>query len=54
VTGPVNNVLAVFGLRLCGCREVMPSSLYTPDGKREDVEVGECRLCHGKFGVMPE
>ncbi len=41
------------GLRLCGCREVMPLSLYTPDGKREDVEQGECRLCHGRFGKMP-
>ena len=42
------------GLRLCGCREVMPLSLYTPDGKRADVEIGECRLCHGRFGKMPD
>ena len=41
------------GLRLCGCREVMPLSLYRPDGKREDVEIGQCRLCQGRFGKMP-
>ncbi len=41
--------LAAAGLRLCGCREVMPLALYTPDGKREDVREGECRLCHGTF-----
>lgn len=42
------------GLRLCGCREVMPLSLYRPDGKREDVEIGQCRLCLGRFGRMTD
>jgi hypothetical protein len=40
------------GLRLCGCREVMPLALYNPNGKREDVEQGQCRLCKGRFGKM--
>lgn len=42
------------GLRLCGCREVMPLYLYDPNGKREDVEQGQCRLCKGRFGKMPK
>jgi hypothetical protein len=37
------------GLRLCGCREVMPLYLYNPDGRRADVDIGECRLCLGTF-----
>ena len=41
--------LGAAGLRLCGCREVMPLQLYTPTGNRADVKQGECRLCHGTF-----
>ena len=45
--------LRAAGLRLCGCREVMPLALYNPAGRREDVVQGQCRLCQGRFGRDP-
>lgn len=45
--------LTAAGLRLCGCREVMPVALYDPDGKRAGVDRGQCRLCKGRFGRKP-
>jgi hypothetical protein len=41
--------LLAAGLRLCGCREVMPLFLYNPNGRRRDVDTGQCRLCQGTF-----